>query len=137
MKTVIVDTNILFSALLGKSKKFRDALLTERNAIFYSCKFVIVELFKNKEKIQKYSLLEEDEILELLYGFLKRINFFDEDSVTDESRQKAYDLCKDIDEKDTPHLSITIELDGLLWTSDKILREGLEAKGFNSFFDME
>lgn len=137
MKTVIVDTNILFSALLGKSKKFRDVLLTEKNATFYSCKFVIVELFKHKEKIRKYSLLEEDEILELLYGFLKRINFFDEGSVTVESRQKAYDLCKDVDEKDTPHLSITIELDGLLWTSDKTLREGLEGKGFDSFFDIE
>jgi len=137
LKTVIVDTNILFSALLGKSKKFRDVLLTEKNTTFYSCKFVIVELFKHKEKIQKYSSLEEDEILELLYGFLKRINFFDEDSVTVETRQKAYDLCKDVDEKDIPHLSITIELDGLLWTSDKTLREGLEGKGFDSFFDIE
>ncbi|MHC4103358.1 MAG: PIN domain-containing protein [Planctomycetota bacterium] len=137
MKTVIVDTNILFSALLGKSKKFRDVLLTEKSTTFYSCKFVIVELFKHKEKIQKYSSLEEDEILELLYGLLKRINLFDEDSVTIESRQKAYDLCKDIDEKDIPHLSITIELDGLLWTSDKTLREGLAAKGFDSFFDIE
>jgi len=137
LKTVIVDTNILFSALLGKSKKFRDVLLTEKNTTFYSCKFVIVELFKHKEKIQKYSSLEEDEILELLYGFLKRINFFDEDSVTVESRQKAYDLCKDVDEKDIPYLSITIELNGLLWTSDKTLREGLEGKGFDSFFDIE
>jgi len=137
LKTVIVDTNILFSALLGKSKKIRDVLLTEKDVTFYSCKFAVVELFKHKEKIQKYSSLKEDEILELLYGLLKRINFFDEDSVTNESRQKAYDLCKHVDEKDTPHVSITIELNGLLWTRDKTLREGLEAKGFKSFFDIE
>ena len=137
MKTVIVDTNILFSVLLGKSKKFRDIILTEKNVTFYSCKFVIVELFKQKKRIEKYSSLEEDEILELLYGFLKRINFFDEDSVTDKSRQRAHDLCNNIDEKDTPHVAITIELDGLLWTRDKKLREGLQAKGFASFFDIE
>jgi len=68
LKTVIVDTNILFSALLGKSNTFRDILLTEKNITFYSCKF---------------------------------------------------------------------ELDGLLWTGDKTLREGLAAKGFDSFFDIE
>jgi predicted nucleic acid-binding protein len=137
LKKVIVDTNILFSTLLGKSKKFRDVLLTEEDATFYSCKFVIVELFKHKEKIQKYSSLEEDEILELLYSLLKRIKIFDEDSVTAESRKKAFDLCKDIDEKDTPHVAITIELDGLLWTKDKVLKGGLESKGFDSFFELE
>lgn len=137
MKTVVVDTNILFSALLGKNKRFRDVLLTEKNVTFYSCKFVIVELFKHKEKIQENSSLEDDEVLELLYGLLKKINFFDEDSVGIESRQRAYDLCKNIDEKDSPHLSITIEPDGLLWTGDKTLREGLASQGFDSFFDIE
>ncbi|RMD95141.1 MAG: hypothetical protein D6813_00890 [Calditrichaeota bacterium] len=57
LKKVIVDANILFSTLLGKSKKFRDVLLTEENVTFYSCKFVIVELFKHKANIQKYSSL--------------------------------------------------------------------------------
>ena len=77
MRTVIVDTNILFSALLGKSQKLRDAILTEKEVAFYSCKFVFVELFKYKEKIQKKSSLDEDEILELLYSLLKKIKIFD------------------------------------------------------------
>ena len=137
MKKVIVDTNILFSALLGKSKKLRDVLLTEKEVTFYSCKFVFVELFKYKETIQKKSLLEEDEILELLHNLLKKIKIFNEESVTDESLQKAFDLCKDVDEKDTPFISITIELDGLLWTRDKELKIGLKSKGFDSFFEIE
>jgi len=51
LKKVIVDTNILFSALLGKSKRVRDTILTEQDITFYSCKFVFVELFKYKETI--------------------------------------------------------------------------------------
>lgn len=71
MKNIIVDTNILFSTLLGKNQRYRDLLLSKNEFAFYSCKFVIVELFKYKNKIQKYSSLNENEILELLYSILK------------------------------------------------------------------
>ncbi len=137
MKIVIVDTNILFSTLLGKNKKFRDVLLFPKNITLYSCKYAIVELFKYKEKIQKYSSLDDDEILELLYNLLKKINLFDDNTLTEESLKKAFDLCKDIDEKDIPFVAVTIELDGLLWTGDKKLKNGLKSKGFNSFFEIE
>ena len=137
MKTIIVDTNILFSTLLGKNKKFRDILLSQENVNLYSCKYAIVELFKYKEKIQTYSTFDEDEILELLYNLLKKIHLFDENTLTEESLKKAFDLCKGIDEKDIPFVAVTIELDGLLWTGDKELRNGLESKGFNSFFEIE
>ena len=137
MKAIIVDTNVLFSTLLGKNKKFRDILLSQENAILHSCKYSIVELFKYKEKIQKYSSFDEDEILELLYNLLKKIQIFDENTLTEESLKKAFDLCREIDEKDIPFVALTIELDGLLWTGDKELKNGLRSKGFNSFFEIE
>lgn len=137
MKAIIVDTNILFSTLLGKNKKFRDILLSQENVNLHSCKYAIVELFKYKEKIQKYSAFDEDEILELLYNLLKKIHIFDENTLTEESLKKAFDLCKDIDEKDIPFVAVTIELDGLIWTGDKELKNGLQSKGFNSFFEIE
>lgn len=137
MKKVIVDTNILFSALLGKSKNLREAILSEKELTFYSCKFIFVELFKYKEKIRAKSSLDEDEILELLHTLLSKIKIFNEESITNESLKKAYNLCKDIDEKDTPFVAVTIELSGLLWTNDKKLKDGLRAKGFDSFFEID
>ena len=137
MKPIIVDTNILFSALLGKNKKFRDTILSQENVNIHSSKYTIVELFKYKEKIQKYSNLNEDEILELLYNLLKKIHLFDEETLSDESLKKAFDLCNDIDKKDIPFVAVSIELDGLLWTGDKELKNGLKSKGFNSFFEIE
>jgi len=66
LKTVIIDTNILFSILLWKSSKLRDVLFSEtEEASFYCCRFAIVELFKHKEKILKQSALPEEELLEV------------------------------------------------------------------------
>ena len=42
--------------------------------------------------------------------------------------QKAFDLCKNIDEKDTIYVALTLELRGGLWTGDKKLINGLEKK---------
>ena len=49
---------------------------------------------------------------------------------------EAYELCKGVDEDDTPIIALAIELDGEVWTGDKVLVEGLKEKGFNRFFKM-
>ncbi len=131
---IIVDTNILFSVLLGKSRSFRDILFAEGTFEFYSCKFAIIELFKHKEKLIRLSDLCEEDILQLLYNILKRINFYDEDSISDESLRSGFDLCKNVDVKDAVFISLTIELGGLLWTGDKKLKAELKKKAFDSFF---
>lgn len=137
MDKIIIDTNILFSILIGKNKVLRDALFLRKHTTYYCCRFAIVELFKYKERILKYSLYIENEFLEALHQILLRIIFFDEASITYDSRVKASQLCKDIDEKDIPFVALTIEVNGLLWTKDKKLKLGLKEKGFNSFFELE
>jgi predicted nucleic acid-binding protein len=132
---VIVDTSILFSILLWKGKRFRDVLFSESDVRFYCCRFAIVELFKHKEKLLKYSVLSEEELLEVLYSLLTRLSFFDEQMMTTESVQQAYELCWDVDEKDTPFVALTIELNGWLWTKDDVLKDGLRSKGFDRFFE--
>lgn len=57
------------------------------------------------------------------------------DFISLESRQKAYDLCKDIDIKDTPFVALSIYLAIPLWTGDKKLKVGLSQKGFHDFYN--
>jgi predicted nucleic acid-binding protein len=130
---VIVDTNILFSALLSSSSGFADALLKSGHP-FFVCEQVLVELFEHKEKIVHASHLSEDEIVRLYHILMRRINVYKEDLIAPEHWTTAYALCCDIDESDTPHVALTFALGGLLWTGDKKLKEGLKRKGFDSFF---
>lgn len=96
---------------------------------------MLVELFKRKEKLIKVSNLSEDEIIRIYQILLKRITLHKEDLISPDNRASAYALCQDIDESDTPHVALTLELKGLLWTGDKKLKEGLKRKGFNQFFE--
>ena len=134
MKPIIVDTNIVFSALVNKNSPIASFLLDPQRALLMP-KFGFVELFKHKEKICKISKHSHDEILEILYELIRHIDFYDENMISVDALQKSWLLVKDIDPKDMLFVALTIEMDGLLWTGDTKLRTGLEAKGFSSFFE--
>ena len=51
--------------------------------------------------------------------------------------QKAYDICKDVDEKDTPFVALSLELNAPLWTNDKKLGNGIKKKGFDRFITVD
>jgi predicted nucleic acid-binding protein len=110
----------------------RDFLFNPDNQ-FYSPNYVIVEIFEKKDKIIKYSDLCEPELYELIYRLFERITFMKEDFVCESNKKKAYRLCKDIDEADTPIIALALEINALVWTGDKKLKSGLIKKGFNKF----
>ena len=133
---IVVDTNIIFSALLKEDNKYVDLIIkNEDNHDFYLVYFTIVELFKHKERIKKYSKLSENGILEILYELLKHINIINDDVISVSSWKQAMNLVHDVDVKDLPNVALTIELEGKLWTNDAELKDGLRAKGFNDFID--
>lgn len=134
MKPIIVDTNIVFSALVNKNSSIASFLLEPEQTLLMP-KFGFVELFKHKEKICKISKHSHDEILEILYELIRHIDFFDENAISTDALQKSWELVKDVDPKDMLFIALTIEMNGLLWTGDNRLRSSLEAKGFNSFLD--
>jgi predicted nucleic acid-binding protein len=134
---VIVDTNIIFSALLREDNKYANTLIkNEDNHDFYSVYFTIVELFKHKEKIKKYSKLSNDDVLEVLYELLKHIHMVNDEIISIPVWKQAMQLVHDVDIKDVPSVALTIELEGKLWTNDAELKAGLRAKGFDEFFEI-
>ena len=127
----VVDTNILISTLMKPDGVVGGILLRDlREFEKLSCYYLYVEIFSKKEKILKISKLEEKDLLELLYLVIKQVNFINEAQISDENWQKAQDLTHDIDVKDISFVALTLETDAYLWTGDKILHEGLKAKGF-------
>jgi predicted nucleic acid-binding protein len=132
---VVVDTNIFFSATITQHGLLRQALFTN-DVEFVAPHFSIVELFKYKDKIVKLARQDEAEVLAWLYDILLQVQYVNEKTLSIESRQAAYDLCKDVDIKDFPFVALTIELDALLWTGDNKLKNGLRARGFNRFYEL-
>lgn len=47
---------------------------------------------------------------------------------------EAHRLCREVDEKDTPYVALTLHLDGRLWTDDDGLKTGLRPRRFDRFF---
>jgi predicted nucleic acid-binding protein len=130
---VIVDTNILFSALLSSQSRFASIILRDE-ARFVICDSVIIELFEHKERIAIHSQHAETELLSALRDLLRHLRIFQEVLIANDSWTQAFQLCQSIDPADTPHVALTLELNCLLWTGDRRLRAGLQAKGFDRFF---
>lgn len=134
MKNLIVDSNIVFSALRGKNSRTRNKILTSEDK-YFTPNFLIGEIFKHKERIIKNSKASEKETYEFLFKIINKIIFINEENISTGNFIEAYRLCKDIDEKDTPFVALSLELGHKIWTRDDELKSGLSKKGFNNFFD--
>ncbi len=127
---MVIDTNILFSALIGNEKCI-DVIL---NYEVFAPKFLLAEVFKHKEKINKYS---NRDINMFIFNILSEIMIIDERFIPLKIRQEAKRLCKDIDIKDSPFVALSLFLDKPLLTGDKKLIEGLKKRGFENIMELK
>ncbi len=128
---LVVDTNIVFSALLNSSGNIAKILLnTNKSVEFYSCDFLKDELNLHHKKIQKYTKLSVSQVNELIDLVCSKIIFIDERLLPTSSIKSGYDLVCDIDEKDLPFVAMSIHFKAFLWTGDKQLYNGLVKKNY-------
>lgn len=65
---VVVDTNIIFSALLNTKSNIGELMLnSDENFVFYSCAYMRNEIEKHWEKLLKLSRLSNLELREAQY----------------------------------------------------------------------
>lgn len=130
---VILDTNVFFSALIKPDGKIAEILL---NPSFqfekYTCYYLYVEIFKHKNKILRISKLEEEELLEVLYALLRKIEFVNEFHIPKANYVSAYNLAKDVDADDTPFIALTNALGGYYWTGDRKIYNSLRSRGYEN-----
>ncbi|MFY0653722.1 MAG: hypothetical protein JXQ96_16880 [Cyclobacteriaceae bacterium] len=129
---IIVDTNIAFSAILNSQSLIGELIFNSEGSFeFFSPQFLKIEIDKYRPKLLKATSMKKKQLEASIQLVYKRIDFLSDKVISPASWHKAYDLVKRIDEKDTPFLATTIELDGILWTGDKKLIEGLRKKKFD------
>lgn len=129
---LVVDTNIIFSALLKKNSRELDIIMRDDVEAFIP-KFLMIEIFKHKERIIKISKLSEDDVLESLYLILKYCTILNDKDIPEEILNQSYQYVKEIDPKDVVFVAAALTLDAPLWSGDKKLMNGLKEKNINIF----
>ncbi len=134
-RCVVVDANIAFKALAAGRGDLRDRLGPGASVAFFSPRFLFVELFKHKERLAKAAKVTDEELLNALHALVSRLEFVNEANIPLNTWMEEYRLCREVDEKDTPYVALTLHLDGRLWTQDGELKTALLAKGFDRCFE--
>jgi len=123
---VVVDTNIIFSALLNTSGHFGKILIHfGSKADFYSCDFLLVELESHHLKLKKLTKLSSSELGELIALVTKKVKFINERLIPERSYSFAQKQLAGIDEKDIPFLALAHFMKARLWTGDRKLKNAI------------
>lgn len=123
---IVVDTNIIFSALLHSNRTIGDLLFNSAKQFeFYSCNYMRYEIRSHWEKLKKISGLPDEQLQISYMQVLSKLNFINEDLIPMETWIQAHELTKEIDLDDIAFTALTIFLQATLWTGDKALYNGL------------
>ena len=133
---IVVDTNIIFSALLNSNNTIGDLLLSpDMYFEFYSCNYMRYEIKKHWERLKKISKLS-DEQLEISYSHvLSKLKFINEEIIPVDTWLAAEQITQDIDIDDIDFVALTKFLKATLWTGDKVLYNGLKKMNFKKIIN--
>lgn len=128
---IIVDTNIVFSAILNSSSRIGKILLNSKAHFqFYTCDYLRIEIQRHRNKLLKLTKLPDNDLTELEGLVIHNITFIDERLLPQKLLLQTETLLKSIDPNDTPFVALTTHLEGKLWTGDVQLYQGLKSKRF-------
>ena len=135
---IIVDANIVFSAILNTNSKIADLLLNSKGIFdFVAPDYLLTETKKYHKKISVISKMTLDEVQYIENKVTKPISFLSGIHVPKSNWIKDEQLVIDIDAKDTPYIAFSMFLKCKIWSGDKALRNGLISKGFNKVITTE
>lgn len=130
---IIVDTNIVFSAILNSNSRIGKILLNSKEHFqFFTCNYLRTEIQRHRNKLLKLTKLSEDQLSELEDLITQHITFIDERLIPQDLLIKTEIQLKAIDPDDTVFVALTKHMEGKLWTGDLQLYNGLKAKRFKN-----
>lgn len=123
---IVVDTNIVFSAILNSNSKISKIILQPRSKLnFYSTDQLEHELAEHWSKLRKISTYSEIELHKVVTLLTSKIKFINVELIPQNVFIKAEKLTSGIDIDDTEFVALAEHIRGQLWTGDKALIKGL------------
>lgn len=117
---VVIDSNILFSALIKDSVTRR--LIFEYRGFFLFPEFIFREMEKHKEELLAKSKGSEKELEELLQLLLRKVLVVPNEALLP-FRSEAWEIIKSIDPDDVMFIACALAYpDSVLWSDDKQLK---------------
>ena len=127
---IVIDSNILFSALIRDSKT-RELILNYDNSFLFPS-FIFVEMKKYKNELLQKSGLNEKEFNKLLEIILKKVIIVPSE-VLNLHKKEALKIIKDIDPDDALFIACSLAYqDSIIWSDDKELKKQDKIKVFNT-----
>jgi predicted nucleic acid-binding protein len=131
---IVVDSNIIFSALISGRETYLDIV---RINDVYIPDIVLSELNQYETRIISKAKLKQADFKLFIRMFFEKVIVIPKFAISAESWREAYRICNDVDEKDTPFIALSLEFKIPLWTGDKKLMDGIRKKGFDDFVTTE
>jgi predicted nucleic acid-binding protein len=138
MTKIVIDTNIVFSALLNVNSRIGQILINgNKFYYFFSPEYIRFEILKHQDKLKSLAKLTDDEFLETYELIMRNIKILNHSLIPLENYKKAEELCKSIDIDDTVFIAVAEFTKGKLWTGDIKLYNGLYDKGYKKLIKTE
>jgi predicted nucleic acid-binding protein len=131
--TIIVDANILISAIINPDSFIGTTLLTQNNKVDYVLpSFASEEAFMQKKRICKTLQIDEQFFDSNLAAIQNACLVFSIDAVQAKYSKAAITIFEKIDPKDAIYVAFSLTQDALIWTGDLKLYKALRKKGFKN-----
>ncbi len=138
MNRVVVDSNIVFSAILNTDSRIGQIILRSDGLYqFFAPEYLKTEIIFHKDKIMRLGQFDLSDFIEIYELILRSITVVSHSIVPINMYEQAEDLCRDIDVDDTVFVALSEYVDGYLWTGDKKLYKGLARKEYRRLVSTE
>ena len=128
--SIVIDSNILFSALLKDSITRR--IILNYNGMFLLPSFVLEEAGKYKELLLNKSGMHKEEFEDLLLNILQKVKIIRTEELK-QYRSSAQRIINDIDPDDELIVACAIaHRDNIIWSDDKNLKKQNNVKILNT-----
>jgi|SRR3989344_2635185 len=129
---LVIDANILFSAIIAKGRKLNSKklnLIFSKELEIFAPGLMLFELRNNKEKLKEISKLPDEELEKFIELLKLRIQFVSLRYFSDKMAE-AKELCVEL--KDVAYFALALKLNCSIWSGEKSFKEQSKIKVFNT-----
>lgn len=127
---IIIDSNILFSALIKDS--ITRQMILEYDNLFLFPEYIFEEIKEHKQELLEKSQMNKEDFNKLLQIILKKVAIVPNEILTPYKKQ-ALEIIKDIDRDDVIFIACALAYpNSIIWSDDKKLKKQNQIKILNT-----